>query len=220
MGLYAGDPLLFPASYDIPDDGDAEDAASADVGLEALGDRTAYLLTACPGLTAGDSIQLPLFHGMSDPYVGGGGGWPYPVWRRNWAGFEFSIQQASNLSTPHVAMAWDFQIPPKTKVVRVTAILEGAAGHAAFPGGKPGTMPSLTVCLVDNTGVVGALETHTETDTSSTAAIYEAPHGVAANHDFAYDATKRLHILLNGEDGANFIAELACHQIRVYVSPI
>lgn len=41
----AGDPTLFPSLVSIPDDGDAPDAAAWTVGLEALLDRTAYLLT-------------------------------------------------------------------------------------------------------------------------------------------------------------------------------
>jgi hypothetical protein len=35
---------VFPASYNIPSDGDDRDAASVNVGLEALGDRTQWLL--------------------------------------------------------------------------------------------------------------------------------------------------------------------------------
>lgn len=217
MGLYAGDPLLFPANYDIPDDGDDEDAASVDVGLEALGDRTAYLLAACAGLTVGDSIQLPLFHGMSDFFTAGGGA-PWPVWRRNTAAFIASIQQASAASTPNVGIAWTFAIPPKTKVTSVVASMQGAAGHGAFPGGKPGTMPSLTVSSVNSSGV--GVGTTTATDASATAAAYEAIHTITATHTFDYAAAERLFILLEGEDGANFRAELACHQIRVYVSPI
>ena len=40
---YSGDPTSYPTSYDIPSDGDLRSAASVDVGLEKLGDRTAYL---------------------------------------------------------------------------------------------------------------------------------------------------------------------------------
>jgi len=40
---YAGDPDSFPESFEIPDDSDDADAASANVGFEALADRTAYL---------------------------------------------------------------------------------------------------------------------------------------------------------------------------------
>lgn len=40
---YAGNGTLFPTDFTIPDDGDPEIAASINVALEALGDRTAYL---------------------------------------------------------------------------------------------------------------------------------------------------------------------------------
>lgn len=40
---YAGNPALFPATYTIPDDSDPPTASAVNVGLEALGDRTAYL---------------------------------------------------------------------------------------------------------------------------------------------------------------------------------
>ncbi len=40
---FAGDPTVFPATYLIPSDGDDRDAASVNVALEALGDRTAWL---------------------------------------------------------------------------------------------------------------------------------------------------------------------------------
>lgn len=39
---------VYPTSYDIPSDGDARDAASVNVGLEALGDRTTYLYNHLP----------------------------------------------------------------------------------------------------------------------------------------------------------------------------
>lgn len=41
---YSGTPV-YPSSFQIPDDGDAKNAASVDVALEALGDRTQYLKT-------------------------------------------------------------------------------------------------------------------------------------------------------------------------------
>lgn len=40
---YLGDPDSFPASFEIPEDDDDLDAASVNVALEALGDRTAFL---------------------------------------------------------------------------------------------------------------------------------------------------------------------------------
>jgi hypothetical protein len=43
---YAGNPASFPADYVIPDDSDPPTAAAINVGLEALGDRTAYLKSA------------------------------------------------------------------------------------------------------------------------------------------------------------------------------
>jgi hypothetical protein len=69
---------VFPTSFAIPDDSDARDAASVGVGLEALGDRTAYLkdrvefsgirrirtvasvvsAQALEDLTAGDVVQI------------------------------------------------------------------------------------------------------------------------------------------------------------------
>lgn len=53
-GTYAGpngvvSPLTIGATYAIPSDGDTRNAASVDVALEALGDRTAFLVRATGG---------------------------------------------------------------------------------------------------------------------------------------------------------------------------
>lgn len=48
---YSGNPAVFPAAYDIPSDGDDENASSVNAGLEALGDRTAYLKAQLEGRT-------------------------------------------------------------------------------------------------------------------------------------------------------------------------
>src|SRR4051812_41306704 len=40
---YAGDSANFPDDYTIPDDSDPPTAAAVNIGLEALGDRTAFL---------------------------------------------------------------------------------------------------------------------------------------------------------------------------------
>lgn len=40
---YTGNPAAFPVSFLVPDDGDPKTAASYNVGLQALGDRTKYL---------------------------------------------------------------------------------------------------------------------------------------------------------------------------------
>lgn len=45
---YAGSAASFPADFTIPDDGDDIDAASVNVALEALGDRTANLKARNP----------------------------------------------------------------------------------------------------------------------------------------------------------------------------
>lgn len=47
---YAGDETNFPASITIPSDGDTKPAASVNVALEGLADRTAYLLDRDPAV--------------------------------------------------------------------------------------------------------------------------------------------------------------------------
>ncbi len=62
MGTQYAGSQTFPSDYTIPDDGDPEDAASVNVALEALGDRTAFLrsrLDALPSLAALTSILAP-----------------------------------------------------------------------------------------------------------------------------------------------------------------
>lgn len=54
---YAGDPLNFPDDYTIPDDSDPPTAAAINIGLEALGDRTAWLKTH---IDANNAFRTPL----------------------------------------------------------------------------------------------------------------------------------------------------------------
>jgi len=81
---YAGNPASFPIDFTIPDDGDAQDAASVDIAFEALGDRTAWLkahltnagdrqiVTASGTITAPDGVVAAII----TAYGGGGGGGP------------------------------------------------------------------------------------------------------------------------------------------------
>jgi hypothetical protein len=77
---YAGDPNAFPIDFTIPDDADPPTAAAVNVGLEALGDRTAWLrerlvVLECiecltdDTLTAPEGAEAALIEGC-----GGGGG--------------------------------------------------------------------------------------------------------------------------------------------------
>ena len=62
MGTQYAGSQTFPSDYTIPDDGDPEDAASVNVALEALGDRTAFLrsrLDALANLAALTAIAAP-----------------------------------------------------------------------------------------------------------------------------------------------------------------
>lgn len=57
---YAG-ANLFPLDYSIPADSDARDAASVNVALEALGDRTVFLYTTQAGaysVVAEDGVMV------------------------------------------------------------------------------------------------------------------------------------------------------------------
>lgn len=218
MSLYAGNPLLWPVQYDIPDDGDLEDAASANIGFEALGDRTAYLHAATTGLTSGDSFQLPLFGGMSDFIVGVGPGFGEPVWQRIPTTNPQSIQQASFGATWEFNIHWDIPIPPKSRITSIIARLEGATGHAAL--GMPSAMPGMVLYETNIHGVSTMLGS--ANDTSVGVFQYEQAHSVILNPASppAYAADRRVVLMLRGEDGTNRVLGLACHQIRVYVDPI
>ena len=86
--LFAGDPTLYPADYTIPDDADPPTAAAMNVGLEALGHRTAYLkalhaafdvppvvyLTGTTTWTAGPHDRRVRLVGCGGGGGGGGGG--------------------------------------------------------------------------------------------------------------------------------------------------
>lgn len=61
---YAGNPATFPASYNIPSDGDPADAASVNAAFEALGDRTAWLKAR---VTASAFVLI-----LADTYAPGG----------------------------------------------------------------------------------------------------------------------------------------------------
>ena len=79
-------------------------------------------------------------------------------------------------------------------------------GHAAFPGGAPGTMPLVTVYRYDQDGAASSLGS--ASDTSGTEAIYDAAHTIAvAGLATVIDLTQyRYAVSIASESGANYQA--------------
>lgn len=88
----------------------------------------------------------------------------------------------------------------QTLVVR----FKGGTGHAAFPGGAPGNMPTMTLRKIDEDGTESTIAT--ATDTSSTAGAYEAAHAITMSSiTHTIDRTAYRYVLtLTAETGANF----------------
>ncbi len=97
------------------------------------------------------------------------------------------------------------KLPDRGTLTSVTVRYRGAGTHAPFPGGAP-TMPSFELWRIDGDGVATSLGT--ATDTSSTAAIYEADHPITLSglSEAITKASYRYAIEFASESGGNFIA--------------
>lgn len=102
------------------------------------------------------------------------------------------------------------KIPHGQGLTAVRVSIAGVAGHSAFPGGKPANMPTLIVYSVASAdGTPTSLGS--QTDTSATAAAYEAWHDLTVSgiSHTANRSTSRIIAYFTGEFGANSILGMA-----------
>jgi hypothetical protein len=118
-------------------------------------------------------------------------------------------------------------IPKGNEITEIDVWITGAAGHSAFPGGKPASMPSIRLWEYDPTTATKTQKAPYGTglpkdDPSVTAGGYESPHtirftisdfqgGVA----FAPDLTKIYILELTSEGGGGAIAGMEYEGIEV-----
>lgn len=160
----------------------------------------------------------------SDPYY-----WPMspmPQTAANWlakahSAGAFGLVQDISAAPENFVLSLDGHI--KNGVLReihVTVIAE--AGHAAFPGGKPATMPTLTLLRQDPGLSSGPTVVATFVDASASAGVYEAIHDLSItglSETFTHDGGQRHYLMVAGEGGANNIPGLAVLNVRGYFDP-
>jgi len=170
----------------IPSDGDARNASSVNVGIQLALDRTQFL--AKLSNSRPDSMFCRHWEFSSTNYLPTGGG------------------VAAQVTTSTIAYA-KLDLPQGSTLTGVTMSVIGAAGHAAFPGGKPAVMPTFQIrkmAAALTSSAIGALQT----DPSSTAGTFEAVHSfsltglteVVDNSSFVY------YVECKSESGAGAIA--------------
>lgn len=138
----------------IPSDGDPRNAASVNVGLQLALDRTQFL--AKLSSSRPDSMFCRHWEFNPTNYLPTGGA------------------MLAQTTTAAIAYA-KLDLPQGSTLTGVTMYVIGAAGHAAFPGGKPPVMPTFQIrkmAAALTSSAIGALQT----DPSATAVAFEAVH--------------------------------------------
>jgi hypothetical protein len=103
-------------------------------------------------------------------------------------------------------LTYPLDLPDGSTFNSVTVRFQGAAGHAAFPGGAP-TFPFFVLKKIDSNGVVTTFGA-TTTDASATAGAYETAHNLsqAGIGEVIDNSTYRYTLAFIGETGGNGIA--------------
>ena len=194
---YTPVPSNNPATITLPDDGDAESAASVNTPFGSLADKVAHanwpetdatkkyplslrtITRTCPGSFMVDDFTKWL---GSSPFTN----------------CTVATKQDAYIPVP---------LPNGSTWTSAFAGFVGAAGHAAFPGGKPATMPVMrAVKFNPNTGALTVIAS--VTDPSASAAVYEAAHSltIVGMTEVIDTNTFNYFIKIETEGGANGIA--------------
>jgi hypothetical protein len=119
--------------------------------------------------------------------------------------------QATNATVCHLTQI--IPIPKGNALAEIDVYLTGSAGHGAFPGGKPGTMPSITLLRWDPTTGAATTIAGPKDDPSVSASAYQSTHVVRFTvSDFpggvaiVPDLTKIYSIHFTSEGGGGAIA--------------
>lgn len=148
----------------LPDDGDDEDAASVDVALEVLADRTAYLKALRHPATLESKIQK---HPQYD----------WSRWDQSQATPAGLLEFTAHTTQSHTnRVVYDVVAPSGCTITGAFMKVRGAPGHGAFPGGKPAKMPKIE--LWKRNGGSGGTLVGSATDGSGSAGAFEANHNV------------------------------------------
>lgn len=207
--------------FEAPDDGDDEDAASVDVGLECLANRTAYLKALrhpATGIERWLTIPEPL-HSPVRVEIGEEVGdvvWNSP-WREDVAGTT-TVTGWRNAYIPEVpvaqALSFMLELPHGCVLKGLNAHLTGADGSGSMPSSRPKLQlfawtPGLAVGTT-----VAPLATFT--DTSLTRADYELPHSIGGNVNVTIDRGASLYrVRFTSEGGSNSNPGLILHGVKV-----
>lgn len=125
-----------------------------------------------------------------------------------WAGDVSGVFAAINGSptTQIQHFGYEIDVPQGANIVSATIYMQPNGGHAAFPGGKPATLPTVKIYRFTlATGALTALATTTDPNTGS-AGAYETYSGITATigtDEFADHSRFRYTLVLATESGAN-----------------
>ncbi len=217
VGGATGTVTSFVASVTIPADGDARDAASVNVATEGAADRTQLLYQDFKQRMLG---ILPLVPYQSITRVQ-----EYPAYApaANW------VPDAGNSRMTNLVVGTSLWIPvviPHGAIwTGYTISLIGAAGHGAFPGGKPAAMPNSTgLKMHKTTGVESGPTGFTApmVDASATAGAYEAIHSLtdSGGTEIVDRTLYKYFIQFISETGANgIVGDVFCCASVTYTLP-
>ncbi len=165
--VYTPDPSNNPASITLFDDGEDKPIATVNVALEGIADKVAHAnwpetSNAKKYPLATRSItRMCMGAPMVDDFT-------------KWLG---SSPFLNCLVVTKQDIYFPVQLPDGATWVQAFAYFLGAAGHAAFPAGKPATMPVMRAVRFDpSTGTLGVIAS--VTDPSASVAVYEAIHAL------------------------------------------
>ncbi len=186
-----------PASITIPSDGDPKAAASVNVALEGLADKVSHANWPETNIAK----QYPLANrSISRVCVGAPMVDDFTKWLGTSPFLNCLVATKQDLYFP-------VQLPNGSTWVEAHAIFLGAAGHAAFPGGAPATMPVMRAVRFNPlTATIGVIASHT--DASASAAVFQAIHAlsIVGMAEVVDTTTYNYFIKIETEGGAGGIA--------------
>ena len=197
---YTPTPTPLPATIDVPDDGDLEDASSVNVPSETSLDAIA-------------NLELPQKNPSESPPIASR---DLNIAQRGMVWFDPAewfltaarpIPEAIGASaTFYIRM--DLTFPHGSTVKEFYVYILPTSGHGALPG----TMPSWT--MYEKNMITGAeTPVDSKADTSVNVAAYEVYHPIGhhVTVPFVADREKRYFIVFNNEGGANSDSNLQFH---------
>ncbi len=195
--VYSPNPANNPASITLASDGEDKPVATVNVGLEGLADKVAH---ANWPETSG-AKQYPLF---SRSVIRVSAGAPMVDDFTKWLGSSPFLNCLVNTKQD---LYFPVHLPNGSTWTQAFAYFLGAAGHAAFPGGKPATLPVMRAVrfnpLTATIGVIASV-THPAASLGQFEAIYALP--LTGMTEVVDATTYNYFIKVETEGGANAIA--------------